>query len=466
MPDHQYQIIKNIPPQIFRAYDVRGIVGESLNENTAYTLGLSIGSEARALNQKTFAVARDGRLSGPAFVKALMTGILETGCDVIDIGAVPTPVLYFATHHLKTRNGVIVTGSHNPTNFNGFKIMINGITLTEEKVSALYQRIQHEDFVSGKGQLSQQDIKESYIHRITQEIKLKRHLKIVIDCGNGIAGAVAPQLFKSLNCDVVELFCDVDGEFPNHHPDPSIEENLQDLMAAVKAEKADIGLAFDGDGDRLGVVTNQGEMIYPDRQMMLFAESVLKNNPKAKIVFDVKCSKHLHNVIVNNNGHPIMSRTGHSILKKKMLEENAPLAGELSGHIFFNDNWYGFDDGLYAGARLLDIVSSDNVTSSELFHRFPSGLSTPEYKINIDENAKFDFIDQFVSHAHFINGTPNTIDGLRVEFPDGWGLLRVSNTTPTLIARFEADNEAALTRIKRDFRQQILNLNDNLEIPF
>ncbi len=461
-----YQLTRNINPQIFRAYDIRGVVGETLDEDVVYSIAKSIGTEALAKQQQRVVVARDGRLSGPSLQTALIQGLLDCGCDVIDIGAVPSPVLYFATYFLKTTTGVMLTGSHNPTNFNGLKMMIAGETLTDERITQLYERVQKNELTQGQGKLTTADVIGAYIQRITSEIKLARPLKVVIDCGNGIPGMIAPQLFTALGCEVISLFCDVDGNFPNHHPDPSVPENLQDIIARVKQEQADLGLAFDGDGDRLGVVTETGEIIYPDRQMMLFSEKVLQANPHANIVYDVKCSRFLGETIKKNHGNPIMARTGHSVLKKKMLETNAPLAGELSGHLFFNDRWYGFDDGLYTACRLLEILADENITASELFSRYPVGVTTPEFKINIAENAKFSFMQQFIAKAKFENAELITIDGLRIEFKDGWGLLRVSNTTPCLTARFEADNPASLKRIQADLHQQIAKIDSSLVIPF
>ncbi|MCW5588324.1 MAG: phosphomannomutase/phosphoglucomutase [Legionellales bacterium] len=462
-----YAITPAISPEIFRAYDIRGIVDKNLTADSVYTIALAVGSELRERGQTQVVIARDGRLSGPTLIQALCAGLLQTGCDVIDIGCVPSPLLYFATHTLPGVNsGVMLTGSHNPTNFNGLKMVIDGVTLFGDRVQAIYQRIQAQQFVQGTGTLREEDVVNRYINRITQEIQLARPLSIVIDCGNGIPGKVAPQLFKALGCQVTELFCEVDGNFPNHHPDPSVVENLRDLITAVNTHRADIGLAFDGDGDRLGVVTNQGEIILPDRQIMLFARELLREFPHSKIVYDVKCSRNVASVVEAAGGIPMMSQTGHSVLKAKMLEIDAKFAGELSGHFFFHDRWYGFDDGLYSGARMLEIMAKTPQSSSEVFHTIPNAIATPEIQISIAEHKKFPFIKQFVEQAEFPEAKRITIDGLRVEFKNGWGLLRCSNTTPTLIARFEADDQTSLTQIMQQFRQQILKVDPRLVLPF
>ena len=460
----------SIPISIFRAYDVRGIVGQTLTKEIIYTLGLAIGSESQQRGERSIITARDGRLSSTDFIEALHQGLQDTGCDVIDIGAVPTPVLYFATHQLTTRSGVMLTGSHNPSEYNGLKIVLSGNTLSGDAIHDLYKRAQSENFLSGKGRFSQLDLSDQYIKRITQDIKLHRCLRVVIDCGNGIAGVIAPRLFRALSCEIFTLFCDVDGRFPNHHPDPSVPKNLETLIDFVKKQKADIGIAFDGDGDRLGVVTNEGEIIWPDRQLMLYAIDVLSRHPGALIIYDVKSTRHLAGVIQQHHGHALLCRTGHSFIKSTLQETGALLAGEMSGHLFFKERWYGFDDALYSAARLLEILSKDTRQASEIFASLPNSINTPELKIVIEEDNKFNFIQKL--HTIFSEQLRSefadivTIDGLRVEFRDGWGLIRASNTTSHLILRFEADNEAALNRIQAIFRKAIVQLNPDLKLPF
>lgn len=462
-----YQILKSINPTIFRAYDIRGIVETELTSDAVYTIGLALGSEARDRGETTLIIGRDGRLSGPKLIKALTQGLLNSGCDVIDVGRVPTPVLYFATHTLSVRSGVILTGSHNPTNYNGLKMVLGGETLADGDIQHLYQRIQTGNFqIRDNGTYKTAEIIPNYIQRITQDIKLKRPLKIVIDCGNGITGLVAPSLFKALGCEVIELFCEIDGNFPNHHPDPSVAENLIDLMEAVTKFQADVGLAFDGDGDRLGVVTNVGEIIWPDRQLMLYAIDVLSRNLDATIIYDVKSTYHLEKIIKQYGGQPIMWKTGHSFMKNKLKESGSLLAGEMSGHIFFKERWYGFDDGLYTGARLLEILANNQHTAEQLFAGIPNSVNTPELKLPIAEAEKFIFMQKFQQHANFADAKITTIDGLRADFADGWGLIRPSNTSPYLILRFEAETHASLDKIKTLFRQQILNLNPHIELPF
>jgi phosphomannomutase/phosphoglucomutase len=455
-----------ISPSIFRAYDIRGVVQETLTPDAVYAIGQAIGSEALARGQQQVVIARDGRLSGSKLSAALRDGLLASGRDVIDIGAVPTPVLYFAAHTLGTHSGVMLTGSHNPPEYNGLKIVLNGETLAEEAIQSLYQRIVDNDFTQGQGHYETRDIVPDYISRITSDLRLARSLKIVIDSGNGIAGAVAPKLFRALGCEVVELFCEVDGRFPNHHPDPGQPENLQDLTHSVLAHQADIGLAFDGDGDRLGVVTDNGEIIWPDRQMMLYAEDVLKRNPAATILYDVKCTRHLASVIDTLGGKPLMWKTGHSLIKAKMRETGALLAGEMSGHIFFKERWFGFDDGLYTAVRLLEILAADKRSASEIFKTLPNSVNTPELKLPMDDARKSDFMTELQQQAQFPQAVLNTIDGLRVDFSDGWGLIRQSNTTPCLVLRFEADTTEGLQRIQALFRTQLLALDAQLALPF
>jgi phosphomannomutase / phosphoglucomutase len=453
-------------PTIFRAYDIRGIVDESLTEETVTQIGKALGSTALRANQQTIVTARDGRLSGPRLVKALQTGILSTGCNVIDIGAVPTPLLYFATKILDSQSGAVVTGSHNPSNYNGIKMVLADNALAGDAIQTLYQTIERQDFLQGDGALSEDNIIEKYYARICKDITLKRPLKIIVDSGNGICGAIAPELFRRLGCDVVELFCKVDGEFPNHHPDPSQLKNLEDVIHAVKEKNADIGFAFDGDGDRLGVITNQGEVIWPDRQLMLFAIDVLSRNPGATIIYDVKSSSHVAEVVKTHGGTPLMWKTGHSFVKAKLKETGALLAGEMSGHTFFKERWFGFDDGVYAGARLLEILAKQTQTVSELFHDIPDSVNTPELKLPVDEKEKFVLMAKISERLHFPNALLTTIDGVRADFADGWGLIRPSNTTPYLVLRFEAESETSLQRIQDSFREQLLAIDEAFELPF
>jgi phosphomannomutase/phosphoglucomutase len=454
------------PPEIFKAYDIRGIVGKSLTEEGVRLIGRAIGSEARARAQAAIAVGRDGRHSGPALVAALAEGIRAAGVDVIDVGMVATPMIYFAAHHLDCHSAVAVTGSHNPPDYNGLKMVIGGTTLSGDDIQALRARIVAGDFTSGAGALSRADVREAYLARVVGGIKLSRPMKIVIDCGNGVAGATAAELYRRLGCEVTELFCTVDGDFPNHHPDPSKPENLQDLIRAVKAQGAELGLAFDGDGDRLGVVTRDGAIIYPDRQLMLYAADVLSRNPGAEIIFDVKCTRNLAPWIRGHGGKPVMWKTGHSLIKAKMKESGAPLAGEMSGHTFFGERWYGFDDGQYAGARLLEIVSS-SADPSAVLNALPDALSTPELNIKLAEGEPHALIARMQNEAKFTGAVDViTLDGLRVEYADGFGLARASNTTPVIVLRFEADNEAALKRIQADFRKALEAVKPGVALPF
>ena len=453
-------------PEIFRAYDIRGVVGESLTADVVKQIGRAIGSEAFDRGEQKVVIARDGRLSGPELLKALKQGLLESGRDVVDLGAVPTPLLYFATHYLSTRSGVMLTGSHNPSNYNGLKIVIAGETLAGDDVQRLKERIETGNLLSGHGSSEELSISEDYIAQITGDIALAQPLKVVIDCGNGIAGAVAPTLYKTLGCEVIELYCDVDGRFPNHHPDPSKPDNLKELIDTVKQSGADIGLAFDGDGDRLGVVDSNGKIIWADRQLMLYAMDVLSRHPGTDIIYDVKCSRHLARVITGHGGRPLMWRTGHSFIKAKMRETGALLAGEQSGHIFFKERWFGFDDAIYTGARLLEILAADFRKSADIFKSLPEGVSTPELNVSISDARKFGYVDRLAKLGNWAGGQLNTTDGIRVDFADGWGLVRASNTTPSLVIRFEADDEPALERIKELFRAQMLALDPNVDLPF
>ncbi|WP_374987644.1 phosphomannomutase/phosphoglucomutase [Pseudomonas sp. N040] len=455
-----------LPASIFRAYDIRGVIGTTLTSRTAYWIGRAIGSESLARGEPSIVVGRDGRLSGPELVQALSQGLVDCGCRVIDLGMVPTPVLYFATHVLEASSGVMVTGSHNPPDYNGFKIVLAGNTLANEEITALHTRIQHDDLASGAGSLEQQDILERYFRQISDDIAIAKTLKVVVDCGNGVAGVIAPRLLEALGCTVIPLFCEVDGNFPNHHPDPGKLENLQDLIAKVKQEGADLGLAFDGDGDRVGVVTNQGNMIYPDRLMMLFAKDVVSRNPGADVIFDVKCSRRLSSLIRSYGGRPIMWKTGHSLIKQKMKETGALLAGEMSGHIFFKERWFGFDDGIYSAARLLEILSLETRDAELVFASFASGLSTPEINIAVTDENKFELIERLQTQGQWGEANLTLLDGIRADYAKGWGLVRASNTTPVLVLRFEADSSEELERIQDVFRAQLQQVAPDLNLTF
>ena len=455
-----------LPKEIFKAYDIRGIVGKTLTDEIVEQIGHAIGSEAVARKQHTIAIGRDGRLSGEAFAKALARGIQKSGINVIDVGRVATPMVYYAAFQLNTDCGVMITGSHNPPDYNGLKMVLAGETLSGDTIQSLRTRIESGNLTHGAGSYSQYNVAPEYIARIVGDIKLAKPLNITVDCGNGVAGDFAADLYRQLGCTVTEMFCEVDDNFPNHHPDPSDPHNLQDLIAALAHNDSEIGLAFDGDGDRLGVVTKDGKIIYPDRQLMLFAADVLSRNPGAEIIFDVKSTRNLFTWIRKHGGKPTLWKTGHSLVKAKMKETGALLAGEMSGHVFFKERWYGFDDGLYSGARLLEIlsqVSDPNATLNQL----PDAFSTPELHIQMQEGENHALIARLQQEAKFEGARDIiTIDGLRVEYADGFGLMRPSNTTPVIVLRFEADDAAALKRIQEDFRRVLLAANNNLQLPF
>ena len=455
-------------PEIFKAYDIRGIVDKTLTAEAVRAIGHALGSEAVARSQKAIAVGRDGRLSGPELAGALADGIRAAGVDVIDVGCVPTPLTYFAAYELGTNSCVSVTGSHNPPDYNGLKMVLGGQTLFGELIQALRQRIIDGNLVTAAilGKLTHANVVPAYVEKILGDVKLSRPMKIVMDCGNGVAGAVAPELFKRLGCELVELFCEVDGNFPNHHPDPSKPENLADVIRALKETDAEIGLAFDGDGDRLGVVTKDGEIIFPDRQLMLFAADVLARVPGGEIIYDVKCTRNLAGWITARGGKPTMWNTGHALVKAKLKETGAPLAGEMSGHVFFKERWYGFDDGLYTGARLLEIVSR-HADANPVLKSLPDAISTPELNIKMNEGEPFALVDKLKAEARF-EGAESilTIDGVRVEYADGFGLARPSNTTPVVVLRFEADTQAAIERIQADFRRAIEGVWPGVKLPF
>jgi phosphomannomutase/phosphoglucomutase len=455
-----------IPAEIFKAYDIRGIVDKTLTPAGVETIGRAIGSEARARAVKSVVVGRDGRLSGPTLSQALARGLQASGIDVIDIGQVPTPVVYFAAHQLGTQSGVAVTGSHNPPDYNGLKMVLAGETLAAEAIQALRLRIEMGDLASGQGSYVERQIAGDYVSRIVGDVKIHRPIKIAIDCGNGVAGAIAPALYRKMGCEVIELFCEVDGTFPNHHPDPSVPKNLQDLINTLQSTDAELGLAFDGDGDRLGVVTKSGKIIYPDRQLMLFAKDVLSRNPGALVIYDVKSTRNLAPWIERHGGKPLLWKTGHSFVKSKMRETGALLAGEMSGHMFFKERWYGFDDGLYAGARLLEIVSRE-ADPSALLEALPDAVSTPELQIKLEEGENYALIDKMQQSATFTDAREVIrIDGLRVEYADGFGLARSSNTTPVIVLRFEANDEGALKRIQEDFRRVITAVKPDVVLPY
>ncbi|RKP50838.1 phosphomannomutase/phosphoglucomutase [Trinickia fusca] len=463
-----------ISQSIFKAYDIRGIVGKTLDADVARLIGRAFGSEVRAQGGDAVVVARDGRLSGPSLIAALADGLREAGVDVVDIGMVPTPVGYFAASVPLALPGgersvdscIVVTGSHNPPDYNGFKMVLRGAAIYGEQIQALYRRITEQNFAAGAGSYAQYDIADKYVERIVGDIKLARPMKIVLDAGNGVAGALAPRLFKALGCELVELFTDVDGTFPNHHPDPAHPENLQDVIRELARTDAELGFAFDGDGDRLGVVTKDGQIIYPDRQLMLFAEDVLARHRGAQIIYDVKCTRNLAKWVREKGGEPLMWKTGHSLVKAKLRETGAPLAGEMSGHVFFKDRWYGFDDGLYTGARLLELLARVS-DPSKVLNDLPNSLSTPELQLKLEEGENFALIASLQKEARFEGADEIVlIDGLRVEYPDGFGLARSSNTTPVVVMRFEADSQEALTRIQNDFKRVILAAKPDAKLPF
>lgn len=456
----------NADPSIFRAYDIRGIVGETLSPDVVHELGRAIGSQALGQGEHSIVVGRDGRDTSDELAEALIRGLRATGIDVKDIGQATSPLVYFATHYLDSNSGVVVTGSHNPPEYNGLKVVIAGQTLSGEAIQSLRQRVEQQDYASGRGGLESVDVAGDYLERIRSDVQLAKSLKVVIDCGNGVAGALAPGLFESLGCEVIPLYCEVDGSFPNHHPDPSRPENLEDLIQAVRDNRADLGLAFDGDGDRLGVIDSGGNIIWPDRLMMLLGMDVLSRNPGGEIIYDVKCSRHLGRIIRDFGGVPEMWKTGHSLIKARMKETGALLAGEMSGHIFFQERWYGFDDALYTGARLLEILANDHRETSAVFAVLPQSVSTPELNVCMEEGRPTAFMEQLQAAAGFPDGEVYTIDGLRVEFADGWGLVRASNTTPCLVLRFEADDELALSRIQEQFRNAMLAVEPGLQLPF
>jgi len=447
-------------PHIFRANDIRGVAYEDLSEDVVINLGKALGSEALENQINEFIIGRDSRLSSPDMYEWLSTGILSTGCDVLDIGIVTSPMFYHSTYSLNSSSGVVITGSHNPGEYNGFKVVYKNHSTSSEKILQIKERIIHKNYATGNGIVKREDVKESYIDRILKSISIPKKQKITIDCGNGAAGVVAKEVYERLGCEVTELFGEPNGLFPNHHPDPSKKENMEDLIKNVYENNSVVGLAFDGDADRLGVVSPQGEMIYPDRQMILFSRQIIRNNPKAKIVFDVKCSKLLSDEIFKLGGKPLICKTGHTFIKQKIRETDALLGGEMSGHIFFNDRWPGFDDGIYAGARILEIIAE---SEEDVFSTIPNMFSTPEINIPAADNIKFSIVRDFIKNSRFDEANIIDIDGLRVEFKKGWGLLRASNTSPVLVLRFEAESQEYLEEIKNIFYEKLRTVDSEIE---
>jgi phosphomannomutase / phosphoglucomutase len=459
-----------VPAEIFRTYDIRGVVGRSLTPDIVRDIGRALGSMGRSRKAPVFAVCRDGRLSGPQLAAALAEGLNAAGADVIDIGMGPTPIAYFAAHHLGTGSCVAVSGSHNPPQYNGLKMVVAGDTLYGEEIQELRRMILEKRFLKGSGKRSSADVLDAYVERIAGDVKLARRFHIAVDCGNGVAGMLAPRLYRRLGCEVTELFCEVDGTFPNHHPDPAQPENLRDLVHTLKTGNAELGLAFDGDGDRLGVVTKDGENIFADRQLMLLAKDVLGRNPGAEIIYDVKSTRLLAPWIERHGGKATIWKTGHSLIKAKLKESGALLAGEMSGHTFFKERWYGFDDALYGGARLLEVLSKEKDANRAL-KDLPNAPSTPEIHWQLEEGEPHRLVEKLQARVETASPFPSaervlTIDGVRVEYADGFGLARASNTTPVIVIRFEADNRAALERIKRDFRAALQPLKPDAPLPY
>jgi len=458
--------MSNINPAIFKMYDIRGIVATDLTADTVRLVGQAFATECNKQNIKEVCIGRDGRLHSKELSIALTEGLNAGGCDVIDVGMVPTPVLYFSTHHLNTGTGIMVTGSHNPPEYNGLKMSMGGKTLYGDDITGLYNLIESADFNKGSGSYREEALLDVYLDRIVSDVKLARPMKIAVDCGNGVAGVIATKLFKKLGCEVTELFCDVDGTFPNHHPDPSKLENLKDVCASIKEHDLELGLAFDGDGDRVGVIDDEQNVIWPDRQMILYSEDVLSRVPGALIIYDIKSSYNLGKEITKMGGKELMWKTGHSLIKAKMKETDAALAGEMSGHIFFKERWYGFDDGLYSAARMLEILSKKEGSSSEIFNALPDSYNTPEIQITFEEGEHHIFMDKFKNTANFDGANISTIDGMRVTWDKGWGLIRPSNTTPCLVLRFEAEDENSLSEVQEKFRQQILATDSSINLSF
>lgn len=452
--------------EIFRAYDIRGIVDKDLTEEITYFLGKAVGTFIQLQGRDSVVTARDGRISGDRLQHKFQEGVLSSGCNVLDIGKVPTPLLYFATFENGISDGVMLTGSHNPKNYNGFKIVLDKKSTTSEKIDEIKSIIFEERFWDGNGKLSFLNIKEQYLAKIKEKIKIKKALKICLDCGNGIGGVIAPEAFKLSGIELIELFTEVDGNFPNHHPDPSNPKNLVDLQNKVKETKSDLGIALDGDGDRVGLIDSDGEIIYPDKYMMLLVEDILSKHKKGSIVYDVKCSTNLEKIISDLNGTPVMSRTGHSYIKSKIIETDALLGGEMSGHIFFNDDWYGFDDAIYSALRIIEVISKKNISSNKIFKKYPSFFSTPEINISIPDQIKFKLIDEIKLHIKSTRFKYIDIDGVRLESETAWGLVRASNTSPNIVLRFEGQTEKDLLEIKNYFKTILSKIDNNLNLSF
>lgn len=462
-------MITGLSENIFRRYDIRGIVDKTLTREIIYNIGKAYASQLIDQGEQNAIVAHDVRLSSPGFAREFSAALLESGVNVVSIGMTPTPVAYFAVHHLDITNAAIITGSHNPSQYNGIKLIVDGLPLHSEKLKLLYRRICETNYRKGKGTFCEIDVVPAYLDSIAEDIQLQRSLNIAIDCGNGIAGLTAPKLLSKLGCNVTKLFCKPDGRFPNHHPNPSIPENLQALKTVLQNSPFDIGLAFDGDGDRLGVMDCNGNIIWPDRQMILLSQDILKKSPGSTVIFDVKSSTHLKRSIARLGGNPLMWYSGHALIRHKMATTtDAALGGELSGHLYFNDRWFGFDDGLYAAARLLELISADPRSSFEIFNALPNSFNTPELNIDFDsETQLFQFMDRFLEQERdFTGARVCSLDGLRIDYDDCWGLVRASHTSPSLSLRFEADNQAALNRIQDQFRLEIHAIEPGLQLPF
>ena len=452
--------------EIFRAYDIRGIAGKELTEEGIFYIGKAIGTLVLSEGRKSLLTARDGRISGPSLLRSFQEGVLASGCNVTDLGLVPTPLLYFATFKTKITDGVMLTGSHNPKNYNGLKIVINKKSMASQKIEEIKNMILNDNYLNGSGEMSKLEIKKDYLMELQEKIKLNSKLKVCLDCGNGVGGLVAPDAFKILGINLIEMFSNVDGEFPNHHPDPSNLENLKDLQNKVLETNSDLGIALDGDGDRVGLVDNKGEVIFPDTYMMLLAEDVLGKHRSGSIVYDIKCSNNLKNVILNSNGTPVVSRTGHSYIKSKIIEENALLGGEMSGHIFFNDDWYGFDDGIYSALRLIEILSKRKSSPHQIFSNYPKNYSTPEINIPISDKRKFEIIEVLKPIVNKNEYKLVDIDGIRLEKENCWGLIRASNTSPNLVLRFEGKSEQDLNEIKNYFKEILSKIDIQKNIFF
>ena len=457
---------ENFPRHIFRAYDIRGLAPEELDEDMVTNIGRALGTIAGEQEQQAIIVGCDGRTTSPSIKNTLVKALLDSGRDVIDIGVVPTPLLYYATNTLSSKTGVMVTGSHNPAEYNGLKITFDGKPFAGEQLEHLRDKVAEGKFSEGAGRLAKQDVAADYIEAVVSDMAIAAPLKVVVDAGNGVAGAIGPQVLEELGCEVVPLYCEVDGSFPNHHPDPSVDDNLADLQEKVREEEADFGIAFDGDGDRLAAVCADGSIVRADKLLMLYAQDVVSRNPGADVVFDVKCSRHLTQLVSRYGGRPILWKTGHAFMREKVLETGALLGGEFSGHIFFGERWFGFDDGMYAAARLAEIISGAGASLDELLAEYPDTESTPEIRIPVDEDEKFELMQRLESHADFSPGKVNNLDGIRVDYNDGWGLLRASNTIPALIARFEAHDADSLERIMQQFREQLASVEPDLEPGF